>query len=232
MYCNNTCQNIRKSILVTLFFILYSVLVAQTSYVGYENLRNKAEIQNGNNQLSEELLENIKYPVQLQYLPDVTILIACIEISPDGKVLRVFSLNPKADLYLLEFDRIIRSLDIKWISPNSDTCYYVQPIEFRTVPESEYETDYYFKPEYIHDPVVCLSNFHADNFTSDKEHVNRYEEYLKKRKYSRAMEELDLLINRNPFKEIFYIKKERLYTYMGKIDEAIQVENKIKILFQ
>lgn len=221
----------KPSALLFYAMFLSSVTFGQVGFVGYEKLHNQASIVEGEEILYALILDQLRFPDALRSMPVVSIVIACFEIDPQGKIIRFFSLND-TDLYFVsEINRIFSKTDLNWTVSLEDTSYFILPIEFRNVVEEEYETDYYFMPKFIHKPVTCFSTFPVCNFIPDSVHVNLYEHFMQMNKYGKALKELNTLINRQPFKEIFYIKKIRLYTYMGKIEEARIEQRKVNELF-
>jgi tetratricopeptide (TPR) repeat protein len=221
-----------KYTLAILFSLYSGILLCQKGFMGYENLSNRAEIVEGEIVLDSLILQLLRFPDQLVNIPQVSIVLACIEVTAEGEILRIFSLNDSDILFLSEINRVVSKSNFSWKTENSDTGYFILPIEFRNVVEEEYETDYYFKPKYIHNPIICFSTYPTDLLPPDTILINSYENYLHQHKYNKAMNELDILINRQPFKEIYYIKKIRLYTYMGKIEEAILEQKKAEEIFR
>jgi hypothetical protein len=222
----------RNLILLIIFLLKCSGITGQIGFVGMEKLPNKAVVVGGEDFMYNLLLEELRFPDAYLNIPVVSIVLACIEIDARGNVVRFFSLNDSDPYFVSEINRVISRNELKWSVPCGDTSYFIIPIEFRNVVEEKYKTDYYFMPGYIHKPVTCFSTLPVEDFVPDSIHVNSFESYLKQNKYGKAMKELNILINRQPFKEIFYIKKIRLYTYSGKLEEARIEKVKLENLFR
>lgn len=220
--------------LIFLIVVLFrcSCATGQIGFVGMEKLPNRAIVVGGEDSMYNFLLEELRFPDAYLYTPVVSIVLACVEVDATGKVIRFFSLNDSDPYFVSEINRVFSKNELNWSVPSGDTSYFIIPIEFRNVVEEEYITDYYFMPGYMRKPVTCFSTFPVQDFVQDSIHVNSFENFMKQNKYGKAMKELNILINRQPFKEIFYIKKIRLYTYSGKIEEARIEQIKIDYLFR
>ncbi len=200
---------------------LLSVICLKTQttvFLWHENLSNKATILSGGDRLYEALLNDLHFSNHMIFTPQVTVMIGCIEVLPDGGLNRVFSLNEVDNLFLAEFESVVRKSKINWAA-NKDTTYLIIPVEFRNMPVESYVTDYNFIPDYFEDPIVCLGEYDLD-IISDLDLVYSYEQFMNQRKLTKALKILEMIINRKPFKEVYYIKKIRLLTYLDELDDA------------
>ena len=220
-------------IFVVLIISLFSIINLKsqsTVFFFFFQLSNKAKIINGKDKLYEALLNDLNFPNHMVFVPQVTVLIGCIEVLPNGEFNRVFSLNAIDNLFLAEFESLVRKSKVTWAN-NNDTNYLVIPIEFRNTPVEAYVTDYGFMPDYFEDPIVCLAEYDLE-ITSDLDLVYRFENLLKQRKLSKALKVLETIINRKPFKEVYYVKKIRLLTYLDELEKAAVDERKVEIMFR
>jgi hypothetical protein len=217
-------------IIVLISFFIESAL-SQSNFIGYEKLYNRAEYGSGNEKIIEYLYQSLQFPPELLMEPMVSVMIGVIEVSPSGKTIRVFSLNNTEPTLVNEFRRKISRLEDKWEGNNKDTTYFIIPIEFRNVSEDVCQPEYIEKPDFMFNPIVCMLDLPANGFKSDTVHMKCYEDFLYQHKYNKAMAEVDLLINRQPFNKELYIKKIRLYTYVDDLEGARIEEIKARLLF-
>jgi hypothetical protein len=222
---------IRTYLAIVLITMFIENSESQGSFKGYEKLYNTAQYVQGNDKIVQFLYQNIQFPFELLTEPTVTVLIGVVEISPAGKTLRIFSLNDIEPPFINEFRRQMSKLDDSWISNGKDTTYFIIPLEFRNVPEELCQPEYLDKPEFINNPLVCILDMPANGFVNDTVYLKSYEDLLYQHKYNKALANINLLINRQPFNKDLYLKKIQLLTYMDNLKNAKLEEIKTRLIF-
>lgn len=144
---------------------------------------------------------NVKYPTYSEQVCLVGIVLVEIEISCEGEIVNVLIKNPLRFGVEEDISKFFESTDGKWNKCNDEKYTKVEiPVQFMMDGLETNKDDAMIIIEGRNPGIVCYD---------DSYYIEKVQKYMEKGNGKKAIENLDVLIQRNPYNTEFYEMKKK-----------------------
>ncbi len=145
--------------------------------------------------------------------------IAGLAIDSSGKIVNVFILNSIGKEFDQEVLRVFNKTEGHWLKDSDQAItYIVLPIGVEPY-HNPFEISWDKAPSSMLSEIIITATFQS-NLKSDDELKSDLFNYQSKKEYDWALDAVNELIARNPFKREYFITRAQLYSSLGKNDLA------------
>ncbi|HUX52929.1 MAG TPA: hypothetical protein VMV56_00800 [Williamwhitmania sp.] len=145
--------------------------------------------------------------------------IAGLAIDSSGNIVNTFILNSIGNEFDKEVIRVFNSTAGHWLKDSSQAItYIILPIAVEPV-ENKFEINWDKAPSSMLSEIIILIRF-PGQLQSDEKLKSDLFTYQSKKEYNWALDAVDELIARNPFKREYFIARAQLYRSLRKNDLA------------
>ena len=180
---------------------------------------------NGEKGLKEFIIQNVKYPIFSQMYRSIGFSISRISITPKGKIENIKIINPIDEYIDAEVIRMLKSSSTLWLKCDTiryDQAFYIQIVFVLSGPALNFMVLNPVTNRMFIEPVTVKREYSINKDSSKPEtdeslaikcSVLAYSE-----KYYEALNFIDDLIRRNPFRKEYYQYRIWVCKKLGRMD--------------